>query len=120
MWRCAECPPVPEGVRRVADLLGRRWTLAVLYASHTGARRFNQFVAARGCVNPGGGSTDYCMHHSGDVLSWIGQTSINYDFHDSEGCADYLAVFTAPSAVTLTPNISVTYNPASKPTGVCA
>ena len=52
MWRCAECPPVPEGVRRVADLLGRRWTLALLYASHTGARRFNQFVAAIGPVPP--------------------------------------------------------------------
>jgi len=96
-----------------------------LQATATGAMSvsiltLNQFVAARGCVNPGGGSTDYCMHHSGDVLSWIGQTSINYDFHDAEGCADYLAVFTAPSAVTLTPNISVTYNPASKPTGVCA
>jgi len=29
-------------------------------------------------------------------------------------------VFTAASAVTVTPNISVTYNPASKATGVCA
>ena len=33
MWRCAECPPVPEEVRRAADLLGRRWSLAVLYAA---------------------------------------------------------------------------------------
>jgi DNA-binding HxlR family transcriptional regulator len=36
----------------VADLLGRRWTLAVLYASHTGARRFNQFLQAIGPVPP--------------------------------------------------------------------
>jgi len=52
MWRCAECPPVPEEVRRTADLLGRRWSLAVLYASHSGARRFNQFVQALGTVPP--------------------------------------------------------------------
>jgi DNA-binding HxlR family transcriptional regulator len=52
MWRCAECPPLPEEVRTAADLLGRRWTLAVLYASHTGARRFNQFVQAIGSVPP--------------------------------------------------------------------
>jgi DNA-binding HxlR family transcriptional regulator len=52
MWRCAECPPVPEEVRRAADLLGRRWSLAVLYASHSGARRFNQFSQALGSVPP--------------------------------------------------------------------
>ena len=50
MWRCAECPPVPEEVRRAADLLGRRWSLAVLYASHSGARRFNQFAQALGDI----------------------------------------------------------------------
>ena len=52
MWRCAECTPVPEEVRRAADLLGRRWSLAVLYASHSGARRFNQFAQALGSVPP--------------------------------------------------------------------
>src|SRR5437588_13108423 len=52
MWRCAECRPVPEGVRRAADLVGRRWSLAVLYASHNGARRFNQFAQALGSVPP--------------------------------------------------------------------
>lgn len=53
MWRCAECPPVPEEVRRAADLLERRWSLAVIYASHPGARRFNQFAQALGAVPPG-------------------------------------------------------------------
>ena len=50
--RCRSCQPLPEDVRRAADLLGRRWSLAVLYASHSGARRFNQFVAAIGPVPP--------------------------------------------------------------------
>jgi hypothetical protein len=79
-----------------------------------------EFAAGVNCVRNGVAVTNWCMHHQGTVISWIGQTSVNYDFHDAEGCADYLAVFTATSAVTVTPNISVTYNPASKPTGACA
>ncbi len=34
---------VPEDVARAADLLGRRWVLAIVYASHSGATRFNEF-----------------------------------------------------------------------------
>ena len=34
---------VPEEVARAADLLGRRWVLAIVYASHGGATRFNEF-----------------------------------------------------------------------------
>ena len=34
---------LPEEVRRAADLLGRRWALAIVYASHGGAIRFNEF-----------------------------------------------------------------------------
>jgi DNA-binding HxlR family transcriptional regulator len=34
---------VPEDVARAADLLGRRWVLAIVYASHGGATRFNEF-----------------------------------------------------------------------------
>ena len=34
---------VPEEVARAADLLGRRWVLAIVYASHGGAIRFNEF-----------------------------------------------------------------------------
>jgi DNA-binding HxlR family transcriptional regulator len=33
-------------VRRAADLLERRWTLQVLYASSSGATRFNEFLEA--------------------------------------------------------------------------
>jgi DNA-binding HxlR family transcriptional regulator len=34
---------MPEEVARAADLLGRRWVLAIVYASHGGAIRFNDF-----------------------------------------------------------------------------
>jgi DNA-binding HxlR family transcriptional regulator len=44
---------VPEGVRRAADLLERRFALSVLYASTAGAVRFNEFRQALGPVPPG-------------------------------------------------------------------
>ena len=34
---------LPEEVARAVDLLGRRWVLAIVYASHGGATRFNEF-----------------------------------------------------------------------------
>lgn len=43
MSRCRSCPPVPEEVRRTAGLLERRFVLSVLWASASGARRFNEF-----------------------------------------------------------------------------
>jgi len=50
--RCRRCEPLPEEVRRAADLLGRRWLLAILYASHTGAVRFNEFKQVVGPIPP--------------------------------------------------------------------
>ena len=50
--RCRRCSPVPEEVRRAADLLGRRWTLSILYAATTGAVRFNEFRDSVGRVPP--------------------------------------------------------------------
>ena len=50
--RCRNCQPLPEEVRRAADLLGRRYALAIVYASHTGACRFNEFRQAIGSVPP--------------------------------------------------------------------
>jgi DNA-binding HxlR family transcriptional regulator len=50
--RCRRCAPVPEEVRRTADLLERRWTVSILYASHEGAVRFNEFLQALGSVPP--------------------------------------------------------------------
>jgi DNA-binding HxlR family transcriptional regulator len=43
---------VPEGVRRAADLLERRWTVSILWASYDGAVRFNEFRQALGTVPP--------------------------------------------------------------------
>jgi DNA-binding HxlR family transcriptional regulator len=50
--RCRRREPVPEEVRRAADLLERRWTLSILYASVEGAARFNEFREALGRVPP--------------------------------------------------------------------
>jgi DNA-binding HxlR family transcriptional regulator len=50
--RCRRCDPVPEEFRRAADLLERRWTLSILYASLEGAERFNEFRDALGRVPP--------------------------------------------------------------------
>lgn len=81
---------------------------------------FEQWAKAIQCVDNGFASTNYCMHHSGAFQTWANITSVDYDFHLSEGCADYLAVFTSASTVTVTPNVSVTYNPANHSTGACA
>jgi hypothetical protein len=82
--------------------------------------RLEDFAKATQCVNYGGGTTNYCMHHNGTVISWLNVTSVKYDFHSAEGCADYISVFTSAAAVTVTPNVSVTYNPATSATGACA
>jgi DNA-binding HxlR family transcriptional regulator len=50
--RCRSCRPVPEEVRRAADLLERRHTLTIVYASHSGASRFNEFLQAIGKIPP--------------------------------------------------------------------
>jgi DNA-binding HxlR family transcriptional regulator len=50
--RCRRCEPVPEEVRRCADLLERRWALRVLYAAITGAERFNEFAGAIEGISP--------------------------------------------------------------------
>ncbi|HKC20428.1 MAG TPA: hypothetical protein VKE27_12455 [Candidatus Dormibacteraeota bacterium] len=79
------------------------------------------FAKALQCVDFGTGNTNYCMHHSGTPTnSWLRVTTVNYDFHQAEGCADYVVVFTAASNITVTPNVSVTYNPATSLTGACA
>jgi len=74
-----------------------------------------QFGAAVTCVQNGQGRTFYCMNYSGSAAGWLGVTSV-----DAEGCAAYIAVITAASRVTVTPDVSVTYNPAPSATGACA
>ena len=81
---------------------------------------FQQFGDAIKCVENGIGNTNYCMHHSGTAQSWLDVTTVSSDFANSEGCAAYMLVITAGSPVTVTPNVSVTYNPASHLTGACA
>jgi DNA-binding HxlR family transcriptional regulator len=43
---------VPEEVRRAADLLERRHAITILWASTSGARRFNEFRQAVSGVPP--------------------------------------------------------------------
>jgi DNA-binding HxlR family transcriptional regulator len=43
---------VPEEVRQAADLLGRRSMLTIVWASHAGAVRFNEFRQAVGRIPP--------------------------------------------------------------------
>ncbi len=50
--RCRACKPVPEEVRRAADLLERRWSFSILYASMEGAARFGEFRQAVGGIPP--------------------------------------------------------------------
>ncbi len=79
------------------------------------------FVKATDCVQNGAGSTHWCMHHSGSPAgTWTDVTTVNDDFHGAEGCADYVVVFTSAGNITVKPNVSVTYNPASVSTGSCA
>src|SRR5437016_13035836 len=51
--RCRTCRPLPEEVAKAADLLGRRWVLAILWASaEAGAVRFNEFKQALEGIPP--------------------------------------------------------------------
>jgi DNA-binding HxlR family transcriptional regulator len=51
--RCRQCNPVPEEVARAADLLGRRWMLAIVWAAaEEGAVRFNEFKQALEGIPP--------------------------------------------------------------------
>src|SRR3954447_14208052 len=50
--RCRKCEPVPEELRRAAELLERRWLLSVVYASLAGAQRFNEFRQAVEGISP--------------------------------------------------------------------
>src|SRR3954453_4208566 len=50
--RCRRCEPVPEELRRAAELLERRWLLSILYAALAGAERFNEFRQAVQGISP--------------------------------------------------------------------
>ena len=96
-----------------------------LYATSNGPMSISiltldQFATAYACVTNGAGSSNYCMHHNGAFHTWTEVTSVLYDFHAAEGCAGYVVVFTSAQDITVTPNISVTYNPSPTSTGDCA
>ena len=58
---------------------------------------------------------------SGSYYDEPSATSANSKFTLGEGCAGYLVIYTTTSSsVTIYPKVSVTYNPASSATGVCA
>jgi hypothetical protein len=78
-----------------------------------------QFRDALLCVVNGRADTNWCMHHNGAAYGALNVTSVNHDFNLAEGCAAYLAIITAAGPVTVTPDVSVTYKPASGPTGAC-
>ena len=50
--RCRSCKPIPEEVRRAADLLERRWTVSIIWASSEGATRFGEFAQSLGPIPP--------------------------------------------------------------------
>lgn len=52
MSRCRPCSPLPEEVRKAANLLERRWLISIVYAAHTGAIRFNEFRQVLGDIPP--------------------------------------------------------------------
>ncbi|HEY7830772.1 MAG TPA: helix-turn-helix domain-containing protein [Solirubrobacteraceae bacterium] len=52
MARCSSPQPVPQEVRRAADLLERRWQLSIIYAALGGALRFNEFASAVQGISP--------------------------------------------------------------------
>jgi hypothetical protein len=79
-----------------------------------------QFKDAIICVYNGRGSTNWCMHHVGAAFGALDVTSIDHDFSLAQGCAAYLLVITSDRQVTITPDVTVTYNPAAAPTGSCS
>lgn len=50
--RCRSCRPMPEEVRRAADLLERRFAVSIIWASYEGASRFGEFAQALGRIPP--------------------------------------------------------------------
>jgi DNA-binding HxlR family transcriptional regulator len=52
MSRCHRGEPVPEEVRRAAELLERRWLLSILFAACAGEVRFNAFIDAVAGISP--------------------------------------------------------------------
>jgi hypothetical protein len=78
-----------------------------------------QYENAIICVYNGVSNANYCLHHNGAAWSALNVTSAQTDFTLANGCAAYIAVISAPAQVTITPNVTATYSPASTATGSC-
>jgi len=50
--RCRSCRPIPEEVRRAADLLERRYAVSIIWASYEGAARFGEFAQSLQGIPP--------------------------------------------------------------------
>lgn len=72
----------------------------------------DQFVQFYGC-----GSIS-CVY--GQYQYFPATTSLNGKFTLAEGCGGYIAVFQSSTSGYMYPDISITFNPASSSTGVCA
>ena len=53
MSRCKTTSPVPDEVRKAAEVFERRYAVSILYASYHGCTRFNEFRQALGEIPPG-------------------------------------------------------------------
>jgi len=62
--------------------------------------------------------TNACAWGSGGKY-WAPTTDLHVVFHEGEGCAAYMAIFSTTQAGTFYPDIHITLNPASHPTGSC-
>jgi hypothetical protein len=74
---------------------------------------FHQWTQFDGC-----GLSTRCV--SGDFKTFDAATSIDQTFAEAEGCSAYVWVLQADRQGTITPNVRVRYQPADRPTGVCA
>ncbi len=77
-----------------------------------------QYVQFANCSAANAGSNISCV--SGNYYYYSPTTSLNGVFHLAEGCAGYVAIYYSDSSGVMYPDVSVTYNPASSSTGVCA
>lgn len=57
---------------------------------------------------------------SGNYTNFVGTKKQSDTFKLAEGCGGYIVIYSFFTAGTIYPNISATYNPATKPTGSCA
>lgn len=53
------------------------------------------------------------------AVAYPATTSLDVDFHETEGCAGYILLWESDGETVVTPNITITYAPADRLTGAC-